>query len=185
MTRTEVFKILAAIETMYPRNDGISIKDNAVIALWEKMIGHLPYEVAERAVMVHMAKGKFRPVVADILQNAMELTQPEIASLNPAGAWEEVKEAIRKYGFYRENDAMASMSPITAQVVRAMSWRDLCQSENQMADRAHFMKMFEAYKDREQKQALLPDGLKIGAGQRSQLSASGAIAQLTSGMAMK
>lgn len=160
MNKTEVFKILTAIETMYPRNDGVNIKDPMVIGVWEKMIGHLDYPVCEQALMIHMSKSKFRPVAADILEGAMQITQPEVAKLNSGAAWEEVKEAIRKFGYYKESEAIESLSPATAQVVRAMSWRDLCLSENQVADRAHFIKMFDAIKDREQKQALLPESVR-------------------------
>ena len=43
---------------------------------------------------------------------------------------------------------MKSLSPNIAKLIKSMGYRDLCMSENTMADRAHFIKIFNAQKSR-------------------------------------
>ena len=136
------------------------IENETQFSLWYGLLSDVSYEALNLAVSKHIAESEFPPTIASLRKAVSVISNPEVAALNNADAWEEVKEAIRKFGYYRESEALESMTPITAHVVRAMSWRDLCLSENQMADRAHFIKMFDTFKEREQKQALLPEGIK-------------------------
>ena len=45
-------------------------------------------------------------------------------------------------------------------VVQRMGWRDLCTSENGMADRAHFLRIYETMEKRISEDNLLPAPLK-------------------------
>jgi len=76
-------------------------------------------------------------------------------------AWGEITRAIRHYGYYRETEALASMSPTTARVVRHMGWQDICMSEEPTGVlRGQFLRMYGQVADREQEQQLLPAGLQ-------------------------
>ena len=70
--------------------------------------------------------------------------------------WREITEAISRYGFYRTKEAIATLSPIALDVVRAMDWVRLCTSENPETDRAHFLRIYQAIKNRHDQRYILP-----------------------------
>ena len=64
--------------------------------------------------------------------------------------WDQVLRAVRKYGSYRPVEAMESMDEITREAVRRLGYKELCMSENIMAERAQFRMIFEQIVDRRQ-----------------------------------
>lgn len=54
--------------------------------------------------------------------------------------WENVVMAIRRFGRNRREDALASLSPRTASVVKEIGWLELCNSSNLDALKARFLK---------------------------------------------
>ena len=58
-----------------------------------------------------------------------------------AEAWEEVSRLIQLVGPYRSPQYS---SELVRRATRAIGWRQLCTGENPEADRAHFLKIYEA-----------------------------------------
>ena len=139
MTKNEVKHLLQWATANFPSMQEKDMRPTA--ALWEKMLGDLPYDVAESAMVKVLATTKFFPTVAEIREAAIAVAQPK--GLTAAEAWGEVVQAISRFGQYRPDEAVASLSPSTARVVRLMGFRDLCISENNGVDRAHFLRMYE------------------------------------------
>ena len=52
------------------------------------------------------------------------------------------------------------MDDITRQVVKRLGWKDLCESENLMQDRANFRIVYEQEQKRVSEKAMLPPKLK-------------------------
>jgi hypothetical protein len=125
-----------------------------LVALWEKMLADVDYRVAELAIQKYMAESVYPPTIADIRQRVAEIQTPQLPSA--LEAWGEVKRMIRKYGTYREAEALSEMSELTRKVVECIGFRNLCLSDNEMADRAHFMKAYETMAERERKDAMMP-----------------------------
>ena len=74
--------------------------------------------------------------------------------------WGEVNEAIRHYGYYHQEEGMTSLREPMRIAVQRMGWRALCTSENDMADRAHFLRIYESIVKQDTTQKQLPMGLK-------------------------
>jgi len=129
-------------------------------ALWYKMMSDIPYNIAEAALTKVLSTAKYFPTIAEILEAVAEITSPEIDTA--AKAWGEVEKAIRIYGYYREAEALASMSPQTAKVAKYIGWREICLSEEPGVVRGQFLKMYAQVTEREQKEKLLPPNLKDG-----------------------
>jgi len=155
MTREEFKIIVTALKSVYPK---FGITDKLQFDFWFSMLEDIDYKTMQLTVKKYVSEEKWAPTIADLRKSYTETAQPKVLDAN--SAWGEVQKAIRYNGTYGEEKAYESMSPTTAQVVKNMGYKELCLSENQMADRAHFMKMYEVYKDRQQKQAQLPEGLK-------------------------
>lgn len=152
MTERDFDKIRAALKSAYP-NANI-MPDNYTIRLWFRMLEDLDYEVVENAVLDHISTCVFPPAIAEIRQKCTQRLNPIISDWG--AAWEEVQNAMRRYGYYREEEAMASLSSLTAVAVRRMGFRNLCMSENPVADRAHFQRMYEGMVKEEQNRIQLP-----------------------------
>ena len=149
MTKGEVAKLLAVLAASYPKFE----VDDLKVQVWYEMLGDLDYAVASMAVKKIIMQNTFPPAIAEVRKAAAELTNPE--NLTSSEAWGEVTRAIRNYGYYREGEALASMSPTTAQVVRYMGWREICMSEDIGVIRGQFLRMYEQIATREQEKQLL------------------------------
>jgi len=156
MTKGEVAKLLAVLAAAYPKFEVNDVK----VQVWHEMLGDLDYAVANMAVKKLIMQNTFPPAIAEVRKAAAELTNPE--NLTSSEAWGEVTSAIRNYGYYREGEALASMSPTTAQVVRYMGWREICMSEDKDTGvvRGQFLKMYEQTANREQEKKLLPPAMQ-------------------------
>lgn len=68
---------------------------------------------------------------------------------------------IRSYGIYNPQEAMSSLNPRTAEVVRSISWREICLSENLSVIRGQFIKIFETLEKREKRNILIPERVRL------------------------
>ena len=133
-------KCIAVLEASYDKFNITSNKDKLMI--WYEMLGDRAEVDFMLGVKKYIATNEFPPTIAGI-NKAIASNQTSKA---PDGlqAWAELQTAIRKWGMYHEDKALDSLSPETRAVVQALGFTNLCTSENQMADRAHFIKLYES-----------------------------------------
>ncbi len=171
MVTRDQFKILVMALTASYRTFKLETKEQ--FDLWYELLKDIPHDKLAFAVKQHIATEKWQPTIADLRKHATETTQKLLTSDE---AWGEVQNAIRKHGYYNLEKALNSMSPETRRVASNMNLRELCLSENQMADRAHFIKMYNQYTEQEAKNQQLPEPMK------QQLSNQNKLKQLTNGI---
>ena len=163
MTKSEVAKLLAVIAAAYPKFE----VDDLKVQVWHEMLGDLEYKMASLAIAKLIQESTFPPSIAEIRKAANDILHPE--QTTGTQAWGEVIRAIRNYGVYREEEALASMSPRTAYVVKCMGWREICMAEELGVIRGHFLKMYQQVAEREQKEQLLPPAMRREIKQIAQL----------------
>jgi len=126
--------------------------------VYERLLADIPAPTLEAAVIQHVASSKWFPTIAELRQCAMELVAPQ--RMTAMEAWGVVLDAMKTggarilpggNGYYPPEWA----DPIIAKVVVSMGWIELCQSDNQEADRAHFMRAYDAIAQRENADAML------------------------------
>lgn len=156
MTKGETAKILAVLAASYPKFD----VDDLKVQVWHEMLGDLDYKLVQVAVQKLILESPYPPAIADVRKQVVEIMQDPDDDIDAATAWGEVIRALNHYGYYRPEEALASMSPRTAKVVRMMGWQEICMSEEPSVIRGQFMKMYEIYTQREKQEALLPPNLK-------------------------
>ena len=152
MTDNEFETIALAIKAAYPNSN--ALMDKYAMKTWYRALADLDYRVVENAVWEHISISVFPPSIAEIREKCSARLSPMITDWGEA--WEEVLVAIRKFGSYREVEAIASLSKLTAVAVRRMGFLNLCQSDNPVADRAHFQRIYEGMVKEERKQTQLP-----------------------------
>ncbi len=122
---------------------------------WYKVLDDLPYDRCQCALVKLSQTNKYPPSVSEIRETVTNVTQ-----ITPSDAWLQVEEAMKTYGMYNEKGALESMNPSVARVVKALGFRNLCVSENIMAERAHFMKFYEKNTEADRKEIAVDPKIK-------------------------
>jgi hypothetical protein len=134
MTKAQAVKLVGGLIAAF--RTGQQISDETFDAYVEDLVD-LDYEPAALAVKQLRQTATFLPAIAEVRQLAAELTAGHL----PDGdeAWGEVVGQVRATGWY---GVPRFSHPAITEAVRAMGWKELCASENQVADRAHFLAMY-------------------------------------------
>ena len=156
MTKAEVAKILTVLAAAYPKFE----VDDLKVRVWHEMLGDLDYATANMAVKKLILENTFPPSIAEVRKAAMEILNPD--AMTAAEAWGEVERAIRIYGYYRETEALESMSPSVAKVVKYIGWQNICLNEEPGVIRGQFLKMYQQVQERDHREMLLPADLRQG-----------------------
>ena len=130
------------------------LPDDDSVKIWYQLLQDLEYQKASAAIQKYILTNKFPPTVADIREMALSVSIGDKPLWSDG--WEEVLTAMRRFGSYREKEAMESLTDITRKTVDRLGFRNLCMSENVMADRANFRMMFEQIADREHQNKKIP-----------------------------
>ena len=135
MTQTECQKLVAVLLGAYPQARIAA----ATPGVYERMLVDLDVKAANAAVERLLATAKFMPTIAEIREAALAVTVGEIK--RGGEAWGEVQRLLARYGAKRYDLGWNApiADPVAAQVVAALGWVALCDSENQTADRARFI----------------------------------------------
>lgn len=156
MNRQEVIKLIRVCSVNY-RGWPEEGKEEDTVLLWESMLGDMPYEIGQAAVKAHMSRSPFPPTIADIREAARSLTENYLSAME---SWQMVVDAIRRFGYYNEDKAMASLPPDVADMVRRFSWRELCLSEQPDVLRGQWRMAWEAKIKNDRAFGVLPPDVK-------------------------
>ena len=140
MTRQEFWQFAAAIRTYYSREN--ILPNEQAMELWFRQLQDIPFPVAEAILSKWVATNKWSPSIADIRDGVAEIQNGGPAP-DWGEAWGQAMNAIRRFGSYDEDGALASLPPLTRETVRRLGYKSLCWSENQVADRANFRQVYE------------------------------------------
>jgi hypothetical protein len=145
VTKIEVQKLVAVLLAAFPSariTEGTS-------AVYESMLADLDHRLANAAVQSLIATARFMPTIAEIRDAVVELQRgPRRAG---GDAWGDVLRAVSTVGRYRfpsfDDGAVAA-------AVDALGWQNICDSENQVADRARFIELYDKLSAADRKQAV-------------------------------
>lgn len=122
--------------------------------LWARVLADVPYDVAEKAMIKVLATVKYFPTVAEIREAVADLTTGRPMTAHEA--WGMVTSAVKKYGYYRESEALASLPPDVVSVVKRFGWREICSCEEPDVLRGQFRRAWEASASHAREMAMLP-----------------------------
>ena len=151
MNKEELVKIFSIFSVVYAKFLPAG-KEEMMLDVWYSMLNQYPYELVRFAAETHIKSSSFPPTIHDIIKYIREYE--DMGKVDAMAAWGMVCKAIRQYGYYRQAEAMQSLPADIGHVVAAMGWQTLCASENEIADRAHFTKAYEAMQKRDKQVAM-------------------------------
>ena len=144
MERQECAALVGMIASAYP-----SWKPTQeTVAVYVELIIDLDKQTAQNALRGLLMVSEFAPSVAGIRKKVLELQGG--LPLTKTEAWESIMDYVRRYGIY---ERPAIKDDVVAEVVRAIGYREICQSTNTDTIRAQFLRLYEeqAQKHLEQK----------------------------------
>jgi len=132
--------------------------NDATIDATRRLLVDLPYNQVCAAVdQIAVEGAEFAPTGGMIRAKVVELFDPDLPPC--AGeAWADVLYAIRTFG--RNRRPSFTHSIVGAAVDALGGWAMLCASDNPVADRAHFLRIYEPLADRYRKRALYPPSVR-------------------------
>ena len=145
MDKSEFVVLALGMRAVYTKNN--FLPDDDAINVWYALLKDIPYEILNIAIQKYMQKEKFPPTVAELREIASEIVNGETKDWSDG--WEQVLSAIRKYGMYRETEAIESMDEITQMCVKRLGFQNICTSDNIAADRANFRQIYQTYVERQ------------------------------------
>lgn len=155
---TEILKLIGVMAAGYP-NTQVSPE---TFKVYLSLLKDIPLDLLTASVQQCMAESEFLPTVAKIREKALTLSSP--VAPEPLEAWGIVQKEIGRVGAYR---SPIFADPIIAKAVDCIGWQTLCMSENQVADRAHFAKVYEGLlRQAENDRRMLPAARQIQEGVR-------------------
>ena len=157
MKPSESAKVVAVLLAAFPSARVTGDTSSELSAAYERMLIDLDYAATNAAVGRLLATSKFLPSIAEIREATLALMAGE---QKPGGeAWGAVLRALKREGVYRAPGVDFVFSdPVTAECVAALGWAELCNSENQVADRARFIELYDK-RASQSRRAVLSEGL--------------------------
>lgn len=158
MNKVEITMLIEILSANY-RNWPEQGKEAATVQLWEMMLSDLPIETAKHAIQMHISRSAYPPTVADIREAAARVSGPR--TIDAIEAWEQISTAIRKYGYYREAEGIASLPEDVAIMAKRFGWKEICTNENIDTLRAQFRMAWETQSKRLKEQSILQPELAL------------------------
>jgi hypothetical protein len=153
--RGEVAKALAALRAAYPRQTITAKQYREMIKLWTEILEDVPGEALMVAVKAWISgDSPWMPSVGQVRQAALDLAPRTGAPKTAGDAWEEVRRALgRGEHGYRKGHYRWSGELVERAFDGVGGWRYFNQAliDSVMADRAHFMRIYNDLLEREEK----------------------------------
>jgi len=151
-TKNTVGKVLVMLAAAYPRQS-VPKETNSVYA---ELLHDIDDALLITAAKQHAASSKWFPSVAELRGVALEIQARANGLPTAAEAWGEVMTQVRARGYY--GSPVFSHRLIGQAVDGLGGWKGLCASDNQVADRAHFLRIYESlFKHDRDTAAMLPE----------------------------
>jgi len=136
MTEAEAISCVAVLSEMYSHDKWSETRISTSVDL----IVDLDYAKTKVAIAELLKTCKFPPTIAEIRKLALP-PDPDDLQLPAGEAWVQVMCEVRRVGSWGEP---SFSDPMILRAVQGFGgWQDLCASENHVADRAHFMKIYD------------------------------------------
>jgi hypothetical protein len=143
MKLVEAKKLVTCLMAMFPsaKVQQPTGDYGGTLGAYEQMLADLEYAPAMAAIQRIAAVHRFPtilPSIADIREATLTITHGE---RRPGGdAWGDVLAAVSRFGSYR---SPTFDDPVVARCVQQLGWQEICLSENQVADRARFVELYD------------------------------------------
>ena len=145
-----IAQIVGVISAAYPNFN----PSPQTVDVYYQTLKDLPEDELKAAALhcVSEAGRKFAPSVGELRGAVSELRDMATNLPSSFQAWQEVLRQFNLTGSYGTPEFS---HPLITRAVNSLGWRELCLSENQVADRARFIQCYEQLQERARRDDLL------------------------------
>lgn len=131
-----------------PTKGGDTEQRAGMLNVYYQFLQDLSDEALKAAVTRHISSSVYFPKVAEL----RKLATDQITVHHPSAeeAWAHARLAMKKFGYRRK---VVFADSAIGKAVEAMGWESLCSSVNEVADRAHFFRIYDSIVARENERA--------------------------------
>ncbi len=157
-----VSKIMGVMAHAYPRYE-LSADS---VKIYTRMLSDIPAEILEVAAHQIMAQSKFFPSIAEWREMAHNLMIGTHNIPSAYEAWEDAMHQVNICGDYYRYQVITRepvyAHPLVERAVEIIGYRNLLESDNRVADRAHFFRIYESLLERAEGEVrLLPESKAV------------------------
>ena len=159
MTRDETKILINSIMVCYQRNLMPELS-REMIDMWFTLLQDLQYKEAITSVAALIAENpNYPPTIGQIRG---KLASAKINSMSDVEAFSLIREAVRKFGSYRKDEAVEWLGKELSEVVNRYGWEYFCNMtrDNITTYAAQFRRMWEGMAEHKLTQARIPDTVK-------------------------
>ena len=163
MNQLETMKIMAVIETAYPRfyaQKTAEDRENAV-KLWTQVFAEDPYNVVSMAVMALIKTSPYPPQPSDVNAKIQQITQPE--EMTEMEVWSLVLKAIGNSN-YNSGEEFNKLPPVLQRLVGAPSqlreWAAMDSETLNSVVASNFQRSYKVRAKNERDYLALPSSVK-------------------------
>lgn len=158
----EFAPIVGVMKSVWTRRE--FLPDEFAVNTWYGFLKDLPVEHVRMAVeKLALTKEDYPPTIAEIRRVIVDVQSDDSTW---ADGWESVLNAVRKYGYLNEAEALASMDEITRKSVQCLGWKAICYSsvDEQTSLRANFRMIYTGIQNKERDLAKLSADMRQAIG---------------------
>lgn len=138
--------------------------DEEQVEVWYSMLHEYKVEELTKAIKELIKTETHLPTIAHITK---QIAKTKVVGLpNAEDEWQEVLGAVRRYGSYREEEALKSLKPYTSRIASLVGYYRICTStpEQQTWNRKEFIEEYNSLKDK------VMENLQIGVSEKLMLN---------------
>lgn len=147
--KKDIIDTITLLKMTYPN----SLKDygenelKMMIEIWFNDFKDTSKEDFKKAINDIRYTSSFFPSIADIKKRIAESKTSDIPSAEDE--WQEVLNAVRHYGSYKETEALKSLNPYTSKITQLIGYYRICTSnqEQQTWNKKEFIDEYNSLKD--------------------------------------
>jgi len=115
------------------------------LMIWYDFFKEYDAETFKKAIIQCIGESEFFPSIAK-MKEIITRQNNSSANLKADDEYEKVIDAIRKYGWCNEKKALASLNPLTRNIVNRIGYQDMCEADQtrKFVLRSAFIKAFES-----------------------------------------
>lgn len=134
------------------------LPDEDAVKVWYNLLKDLEYPALSDAIMYWIQTEKNQPTIADL--RARVVSNQELIE-DWSEAWEDVKAAITRYGYYQPEEALNSLNYLAREAAKRFGWSALCMMEidNENVNRAQFRDIYNNVKLQQSRQMQIAPAL--------------------------
>ncbi len=151
---------LSATLTLAMRPWGFVTVDPLLVALWYRIFGNHSIEQFSSAIMEVVMTSDAPPTIAAVNRAIIRKCSAGRPEITEGESWAILMKAVRRFGRAAQTEAYIWLNgedEYVEEAAKLLGWQNIClwQTNDEVANRAHFWKVLNGQRNRDQQHALL------------------------------